>query len=77
MKAAALGGQEANVVAEYILKILGLHVCANTMVGDEMFRGISGGQRKRVTTGEIIGLVEYCSWMRSPTGLTAPQLFRS
>ncbi|PUZ59878.1 hypothetical protein GQ55_4G078800 [Panicum hallii var. hallii] len=54
MKAAALGGQEANVVVEYMLKILGLEVCADTMVGDEMFRGISGGQRKRVTAGEIL-----------------------
>ncbi|CAL5048790.1 unnamed protein product [Urochloa decumbens] len=54
MKSAALGGQEANVVAEYMLKILGLEVCADTMVGDEMFRGISGGQRKRVTAGEIL-----------------------
>ncbi|KAM0847154.1 hypothetical protein ACQ4PT_055202 [Festuca glaucescens] len=53
MKAAALGGREANIVTEYILKILGLEACADTMV-DEMFRGISGGQRKRVTTGEIL-----------------------
>ncbi|TVU02579.1 hypothetical protein EJB05_51914, partial [Eragrostis curvula] len=42
--------QEANVVTDYILKILGLDICADTMVGDEMLRGISGGQRKRVTT---------------------------
>lgn len=35
-----------------ILKILGLEVCADTLVGDEMLRGISGGQRKRVTTGK-------------------------
>ncbi|KAJ1259983.1 hypothetical protein BS78_10G197300 [Paspalum vaginatum] len=54
MKAAALGGHKENVVVEYILKILGLEVCADTMVGDEMFRGISGGQRKRVTVGEIL-----------------------
>uniref|UniRef100_A0ACD5Z6H7 Uncharacterized protein n=1 Tax=Avena sativa TaxID=4498 RepID=A0ACD5Z6H7_AVESA len=54
MKAATLEGQEANIVTEYILKILGLEACADTMVGDEMFRGISGGQRKRVTTGEIL-----------------------
>ncbi|KAF8393290.1 hypothetical protein HHK36_021531 [Tetracentron sinense] len=54
MKAAALEGQEANVVTDYILKILGLEVCADTMVGDEMLRGISGGQRKRVTTGEML-----------------------
>ncbi|KAK0598158.1 hypothetical protein LWI29_032143 [Acer saccharum] len=54
MKAAATEGQEANVVTDYILKILGLEVCADTMVGDEMLRGISGGQRKRVTTGEML-----------------------
>ncbi|KAL1346855.1 hypothetical protein HN51_020384 [Arachis hypogaea] len=54
MKAAALEGQETNVVTDYIMKILGLEVCADTMVGDEMIRGISGGQKKRVTTGEML-----------------------
>ncbi|ERM97072.1 hypothetical protein AMTR_s00122p00119310 [Amborella trichopoda] len=54
MKAASLNGQEASVVTDYILKILGLDVCADTMVGNEMLRGISGGQKKRVTTGEMI-----------------------
>lgn len=33
------------------VQVLGLEVCADTMVGDEMLRGISGGQKKRVTTG--------------------------
>jgi hypothetical protein len=32
-------------------QVLGLDVCADIIVGDEMRRGISGGQRKRVTTG--------------------------
>ncbi|KAK8645856.1 hypothetical protein V6N13_119664 [Hibiscus sabdariffa] len=54
MKAAATEGQEANVITDYILKILGLDVCADTIVGNEMLRGISGGQRKRVTTGEML-----------------------
>ncbi|CAH1425582.1 unnamed protein product [Lactuca virosa] len=54
MKAAATEGQETSVVTDYILKILGLDICADTMVGDQMIRGISGGQRKRVTTGEMI-----------------------
>ncbi|KAL2544694.1 ABC transporter G family member 40 [Forsythia ovata] len=54
MKAAATEGDKANVVTDYILKVLGLDVCADTLVGDEMIRGISGGQRKRVTTGEML-----------------------
>ncbi|XP_009596530.1 pleiotropic drug resistance protein 1-like [Nicotiana tabacum] len=54
MKAAATEGQEANVVTDYVLKILGLDICADTMVGDDMIRGISGGQKKRVTTGEML-----------------------
>lgn len=33
-------------------QILGLDVCKDTIVGDEMQRGISGGQKKRVTTGQ-------------------------
>ncbi|KAF0920709.1 hypothetical protein E2562_036412, partial [Oryza meyeriana var. granulata] len=54
MKASAIGGQESSVVTEYILKILGLDICADTIVGNEMLRGVSGGQRKRVTTGEML-----------------------
>ncbi|CAK7336270.1 unnamed protein product [Dovyalis caffra] len=54
MKAVATQGEEATVITDYVLKILGLEVCAETMVGDEMIRGISGGQRKRVTTGEML-----------------------
>ncbi|KAJ4847400.1 hypothetical protein Tsubulata_045597 [Turnera subulata] len=50
MKAIATEGQESSVITDYILKILGLEMCADTMVGNEMLRGISGGQRKRVTT---------------------------
>ncbi|XP_051136190.1 pleiotropic drug resistance protein 1-like [Andrographis paniculata] len=54
MKAVATEGQEAKIVTEYVLKILGLDICADTLVGDEVRRGISGGQRKRLTTGEML-----------------------
>lgn len=32
-------------------QILSLDVCADVLVGDAMKRGISGGQKKRLTTG--------------------------
>uniref|UniRef100_V5NX96 PDR protein 5 n=1 Tax=Vinca minor TaxID=60093 RepID=V5NX96_VINMI len=54
MKALALEGKETGLVVEYILKILGLDICADTLVGDEMLKGISGGQKKRLTTGELL-----------------------
>ncbi|KAL0454588.1 UNVERIFIED_CONTAM: Pleiotropic drug resistance protein 3 [Sesamum latifolium] len=54
MKAIALEGQETTLQTDYILKILGLDICADTLVGDVMRRGISGGQKKRLTTGEML-----------------------
>jgi ABC-type multidrug transport system ATPase subunit len=53
MKAAATGEQKADVVTNHILKVLGLDICADTIVGNNMLRGISGGQKKRVTTGNL------------------------
>ncbi|KAK2418391.1 pleiotropic drug resistance protein [Trifolium repens] len=54
MKATSLSGQKASLQTDYVLKLLGLDICADTKVGDDMTRGISGGQRKRVTTGEML-----------------------
>ncbi|KAL3646512.1 Pleiotropic drug resistance protein 2 [Castilleja foliolosa] len=54
MKATAVAGQESSLVTDYVLKILGLDICADILVGDEMRRGISGGQKKRLTTGEML-----------------------
>ncbi|XVE63543.1 hypothetical protein DITRI_Ditri07aG0028400 [Diplodiscus trichospermus] len=77
MKAAALEGQEANVFTDYILKILGLEVCADTMVGDEMLRGISGGQKKRVTSGEmLVGPAKALFMDEISTGLDSSTTFQ-
>nr|XP_012466211.1 unnamed protein product [Gossypium raimondii]KJB84256.1 hypothetical protein B456_N013800 [Gossypium raimondii] len=77
MKAVATEGQEASVITDYILKILGLDVCADTMVGNEMLRGISGGQRKRVTTGEmLVGPARALFMDEISTGLDSSTTFQ-
>ncbi|OAY77982.1 ABC transporter G family member 37, partial [Ananas comosus] len=77
MKAAAMGGKEASVVTDYILKILGLEICADTLVGNDMLRGISGGQRKRVTTGEmLVGPARALFMDEISTGLDSSTTFQ-
>lgn len=39
--------------AELRIKSLGLDRCQDTRLGNAMIRGVSGGERKRVTTGEM------------------------
>ncbi|KAF7139323.1 hypothetical protein RHSIM_Rhsim07G0154000 [Rhododendron simsii] len=59
--------KEANIKTDpdldVFLKILRLDVCADTMVGDDMFRGISGGQKQQSHQSFILSsdyvLVEY------------------
>nr|XP_011460946.1 PREDICTED: ABC transporter G family member 31 [Fragaria vesca subsp. vesca] len=52
MKASSVGGKHS-ITTDYVLKVLGLDLCSETIVGNDMLRGVSGGQRKRVTTGEM------------------------
>lgn len=49
----AAGGKR-NIITEFMIRLLGLEGAANTLVGNPMLRGISGGQKKRLTSGEII-----------------------
>ncbi|GLT60905.1 hypothetical protein SLA2020_336450 [Shorea laevis] len=77
MKAVSVEGHQANVMTDYILKILGLEICADTMVGDEMRRGISGGQRKRVTLGEmLVGPARALFMDEISTGLDSSTTFQ-
>ncbi|XP_051118241.1 pleiotropic drug resistance protein 2-like isoform X2 [Andrographis paniculata] len=77
MKSASISGQETSLVTDYILKILGLDICADTMVGDDMRRGISGGQKKRVTTGEmLVGPARALFMDEISTGLDSSTTFQ-
>ncbi|KAL4603910.1 hypothetical protein ACB092_10G157600 [Castanea dentata] len=52
--ATSIEGLRKSLQTDYILKILGLDNCADTLTGDMMNRGISGGQKRRLTTGDMI-----------------------
>lgn len=77
MKATAMAGQETSLVTDYVLKILGLDICADILVGDEMRRGISGGQKKRLTTGEmLVGPAKALFMDEISTGLDSSTTFQ-
>ncbi|KAI5057342.1 hypothetical protein GOP47_0027357 [Adiantum capillus-veneris] len=77
MKAVAMAGQETSIVTDYVLRVLGLEICADTLVGDQMRRGISGGQRKRVTTGEmLVGPAQAFFMDEISTGLDSSTTFQ-
>ncbi|KAJ9692264.1 hypothetical protein PVL29_011366 [Vitis rotundifolia] len=77
MKATAMEGVESSLITDYTLRILGLDICQDTMVGDEMQRGISGGQKKRVTTGEmIVGPTKTLFMDEISTGLDSSTTFQ-
>ncbi|KAI0488475.1 hypothetical protein KFK09_028308 [Dendrobium nobile] len=54
MKAVAVKGVQETLQTDYILKILGIEACSESLVGDAIRRGISGGQKRRLTTGEMM-----------------------
>ncbi|RLN48998.1 hypothetical protein BBJ28_00024288, partial [Nothophytophthora sp. Chile5] len=61
---------------EIIIEQLGLQNCQDTIVGDAMNRGISGGERKRVTTGEMEFGMKYVTLMDEiSTGLDSAAAF--
>lgn len=59
-----------------VVQQLGLEKCQDTVVGSAMLRGVSGGERKRVTTGEMQFGMKYVSFMDEiSTGLDAAATF--
>ncbi|KAK3426679.1 hypothetical protein EUGRSUZ_F03073 [Eucalyptus grandis] len=62
---------------DLFMKLLGLDVCKDTVVGDEMKRGVSGGQKKRVTTGEMmVGPTKTLLMDEISTGLDSSTTFQ-
>ncbi|KAL4188821.1 hypothetical protein AMTRI_Chr08g162380 [Amborella trichopoda] len=43
-----------SLATDYVMRVPGLDICADTLVGSDMDRGVSGGQKERVTTGEMV-----------------------
>lgn len=47
-------GGKRSLITEVVLRLIGLDHVSGTVVGNAMLRGISGGQKKRLSTGEVI-----------------------
>jgi len=61
---------------DIVLRALGLSHCADTPVGDALFRGISGGERKRLTSGEyLVGPRSILMMDEISTGLDSATLY--
>ncbi|KAF1329408.1 Atp-binding protein, partial [Globisporangium splendens] len=61
---------------DIVIQQLGLDNCQDTIVGDAMLRGVSGGERKRVTTGEMQFGNKYVTFMDEiSTGLDSAATF--
>ncbi|KAG9410896.1 hypothetical protein AC1031_018924 [Aphanomyces cochlioides] len=64
------------VYPQVILKQLGLVNCKDTIVGNAMLRGVSGGERKRVTIGEMeFGMKQVSLMDEISTGLDSAATF--
>ncbi|KAG7386626.1 hypothetical protein PHYPSEUDO_015410 [Phytophthora pseudosyringae] len=62
--------------AAVIMEQLGLQNCRETALGDELRRGVSGGERRRVTTGEMEFGMKYATFMDEvSTGLDSAATF--
>ncbi|KAG6950035.1 hypothetical protein JG687_00014482 [Phytophthora cactorum] len=61
---------------DLVIRQLGLQDCEDTIVGDALMRGISGGEKKRVTTGEMEFGLKYVTLMDEiSTGLDSAATF--
>ncbi|KDO40197.1 hypothetical protein CISIN_1g000865mg [Citrus sinensis] len=78
MKATSVHRLKKNLQTDYNLKILGLDICADTLVGDAIRRGISGGQKRRLTTGRemLVGPIKAMFMDKITNGLDISTSFQ-
>ncbi|GMF47810.1 unnamed protein product [Phytophthora fragariaefolia] len=61
---------------DVIVEQLGLQTCRETVIGNALKRGVSGGERRRVTTGEMEFGMKYATFMDEiSTGLDSAATF--
>ncbi|OQR85571.1 ATP-binding Cassette (ABC) Superfamily, partial [Achlya hypogyna] len=64
------------VYPDIITRQMGLKICEDTIVGNAMLRGVSGGERKRVTVGEMeFGMKQVSLMDEISTGLDSAASF--
>ncbi|KAH9941401.1 pleiotropic drug resistance ABC transporter [Amylocystis lapponica] len=64
--------EHVNIVAEVLMTIFGLRHAKDTLVGDASVRGVSGGEKKRVSISEMMATRSLLnSWDNSTRGLDA------
>lgn len=75
---------QCNSIAEEMIKLLKLESCADTIIGNDIVRGVSGGQKRRVTIAvdiihqpSIIFLDEPTSGLDSVTTFSLTSALRS
>jgi len=57
-------------MVEEVISVLGLEKCRKSVIGDQETRGVSGGQRKRVSIGiEVVGNPSICFLDEPTSGL--------
>ncbi|KAL4780663.1 ABC-2 type transporter-domain-containing protein [Aspergillus varians] len=62
--------ESAKYVAQVVMAIFGLSHTYNTKVGDDFVRGVSGGERKRVSIAEMaLAATPFGAWDNSSRGL--------
>ncbi|KAL8826772.1 MAG: hypothetical protein Q9191_003588 [Dirinaria sp. TL-2023a] len=63
---------EINIIIQALLKMFGISHTSKTLVGNELVRGISGGERKRVSIAETLATKStVVCWDNSTRGLDA------